>query len=366
MNKTNNNSLTTVLLLLLLSTLTLCASRRLTLPAAPLQNPGPKMSISQAIAYLDNLVSTIQTSRTKLTPKMPNFRFDATPETPKLDNSKTNEAIATVMDGLNTFKENFGDFFEADKIKDTLQYLEDNSYDLFNTGKQATTDSMNNLGTGLRRMIKIKNTVTVMLTGIKGGADLVSGVFKKWKEHELKDEQQQKIYMVGLKSLDKTLLAALTTCGELKGDLYDVADLMGKTQVAFESLKADFQRAATEPMGEAQQSFFGAFIKNSVVGCIVPCAMGTFSAFFGDFGGLATCTACVASGLVATIKAEQNRVAGMIPKNTEMMNKFKDAMDTMVGFSKTIGETATKQAEAVNAFQTDLANMEIDLTNTMD
>jgi hypothetical protein len=352
---TNNNPITTVLLLLLLSTQVLTASRRLVLPAPTPNSQPPKMSIAQAMQYIDNLVSSLTRSRTTLTPKTPLFRFD---EQPKPDTTPMTEAMDIVKEGLDTFSENFGDFFEANKIKDTLKYLEDNSYDFFNIGKESTLNSMNSLGTGLRRMSKIKNTVTVMLTGIKDGSNLVTDMYGKWKEGEFTDEQQGKIWIVGLKSLDKTLEDAMKTCGTVQADLLDVADEMNRTENEFRSLAALFEKAANEPQGQEQQSFFGAFIQNSVVSCIVPCAGGVFAAFFGAFGGLATCAACVGNGLVQTIKAEQNRVNAMIPKNNDMMTQFRDAMNTMVGLAGVVKDTATRQAESVNTFDGKLRTME--------
>lgn len=350
-----NNSLLTTFFLLLLSTQVLTASRRI-------QVQPPKMSITQAIKYIDNLVSSITTSRANILPKSLFSRFDAQEEK-KPDISKTEDAIKTVMDGLNTFKDNFGDFFEADKIKDTLQYLNDHAYDLFNTGKKSTTDSMNSLGTGLRRMDKIKSTVTVMLKGITGGADLVTGMYQKSIDIKLSNENQKKIYLVGLRSLDKTLLDALKTCGEVKDDLYQVADLMGATQTSFRSLAADFKRAADQPEGDAQKNYFGAWVKKTASNCVETCIGGFFA---GIFSGFATCTVCLGTELFEAIKEENKRVQEMIPKNEEMMRKFQAAMEQMVGFAGHIGEVAKSQAEAVNAFQGELATMEIDLANQMD
>jgi hypothetical protein len=349
------NSLLKTFFLLLLSTQVLAASRRV-------QVQPPKMSITQAMKYIDNLVSSITTSRANIASKSLFSRFDVQ-EAKKLDISKTEDAIKTVMDGLNTFKDNFGDFFEADKIKDSLQYLKDHAYDLLNTGKQSTTDSMNSLGTGLRRMDKIKNTVTVMLKGISGGADLVTEMYEKWKDLELSDEKQGKIYLVGLRSLDKTLLDALKTCGDVKDDLYEVADAMGATQTSFMSLAADFKRAAEEPQGDAQKNYFGAWVKKIASNCIGDCVGGFFA---GIFEGFATCTVCLGKDLYEAIKEENKRVQEMIPKNEEMMRKFQEAMEQMVGFAGHIGEVAKSQAEAVNAFQGELATMEIDLANQMD
>lgn len=106
---------------------------------------------------------------------------------PKLAISKTQDAIKTVTDGLNTPKDNLGDLFDAEKLKYHLQYLNDRANDFFNTWKQTTIDTMNKLGTGLRSMDKFKNTVNVMLTGISKGADLATGLYKKkWEEIEKK------------------------------------------------------------------------------------------------------------------------------------------------------------------------------------
>jgi hypothetical protein len=319
------------------------------------------MSITQAMKHIDNLVSSITKSRSNISSKTLFSRFQAE-EAPKLDISPTEEAIKTVMDGLNTFRDNFGDFFEADKIKESLQYLNDNAYDLFNVSKDSTTNAFNSLGTGLRRMDKIKNTVTVMLTGISKGADLVTEMYNKWKGLELDGEKQGKIYLVGLRSLDKTLLDALKTCGEVRDDLYSVADAMGATQTSFTGLAADFKRAAEEPEGSAQQNVFGAWVMKIIPTCIGDCIGGFFS---NPLAGFVDCVSCLGTSLHDAFEAEKKRVGEMIPKNEEMMTKFKEAMEKMVGFAGHVGEVAKGQAEAVNAFQGTLATMENDLTNQM-
>jgi hypothetical protein len=85
--------------------------------------------------------------------------------------------------------------------------------------KELTANTLNSLGLGLQRMSRTKDTITTMLKGITDGLTQVEDGFEEWNavENKLDDAKNSKVFATYVKSLDRTLLHALTTCVEVSG-----------------------------------------------------------------------------------------------------------------------------------------------------
>jgi hypothetical protein len=162
----------------------------------------PKMSIAQAMKSIDNLISSIVASRVKIGSHRIFSKFSSQ----KLDISPTYQAISLLKAGLDTFSSNFGDFFDAADLENSLKYLLANEYDFINTGAEATTASITNLKSGLEKMSSIKTIVTTLLTQITTATNKVTSLYQNWKDSPPPTPTQPEIYLSGLKTLDTTLL----------------------------------------------------------------------------------------------------------------------------------------------------------------
>ena len=195
--------------------------------------------------------------------------------------------------------------------------MEDNSYDLFDKAKQATTDSMNSLGTGLRRMNRIKTTATKMVKGIVDGKNLVTEIYQKWILLELSNDQRSTIYLAGLRSFDQTLLNTLKTFEDVRTDFLEVATLMRGTQGYLSDLAADYYNRATyETNSAAQKNYFPEWVGEVKPICILPCDGESFGGLFSgpmvDFNYIQThsgiCILCLGGDLVGAVREENRRV----------------------------------------------------------
>jgi len=350
----NQKFFITTILVLLLSSQLITASTQI-------QAHKPSMSIVEAAQYLNDLMLKLIEGRSQLGARRFLTRFD---EQKKPDIGQLTDAIATVQKGVDVFGDHFGDFFEAEKIKSSLKYLNDNSVDFFNTDQQKTSDSMNNLGWGLQTMNEIKIRVTNMLTGIEGGVSSVEGVYAKWEKakDKLDKLQQDKVLINTVMSLDKTMLGALTICGEVAALLTKVASNMTEAATSFKGLSAMFEEAKTNPKSQPQVNYFSAWTGKVAAHCKMECLSVVFTLFMSS----SVCLGCLGAELVYATKEESERVEKMIAENLVRMNDFKAAMDSLTGLSNLVHNVAMKEFQSVTTFATKLRTMEGSLKLSLD